>query len=235
MRLHMDKYAATAVKIPLVDDVDGTESVEVAAPDEGPAAMPTVAPLRSLNAAMPQGSARAVQVAEVRAVEALGTRQALRSLRTLQTFSYSVNLLFCRSDVSFYITLSQEGKLWRALHATDLDAAESAFRRFEEQAVRLADVELRYAQLEAQNERAEALIAASEAQAEQLRHDLERHAEQTQLVNSRQQLARKEVAQLEMQRVTSQARLNKAMRQLHQLTVSSNERIPHLTSRRTES
>lgn len=237
MRLHTNRYAAAAVKAPLVDDVAGAQALDVAAPDKAVSAVPTVptvSPLRPMNAVMPQGNARAVQVAEVTAVEALGARQALTSMRTLQTFSYSVNLLFCRSDVSYYITLSQDGKLWRALHATEVEAAESAFRRFEEQAVQLADVELRCAHLEAQNERAEALIAASEAQAEQLRHDLERHAEQAQLVNNRQQQARKDVAQLEMQRVASQARLNKAMRQLHQLCVTSNERIPHLSGRRTE-
>lgn len=111
----------------------------------------------------------------------------------------------------------------------------AAFRHFDEQAIRLADVELRHAQLEAQNEHVEAMVAASEAQAEQLRNDLERHAEQTQLVNNRQQEIRKEVAQLEMQRVASQARLNKALRDIHQLRATSNERIPHLFTRRTES
>ena len=110
----------------------------------------------------------------------------------------------------------------------------AAFRHFDEQAIRLADVELRHAQLEAQNEHVEAMVAASEAQAEQLRNDLERHAEQTQLVNNRQQEIRKEVAQLEMQRVASQARLNKALRDIHQLRATSNERIPHLFTRRTE-
>lgn len=231
MRLQMNKYAAGAAKATLVDEVVGAESADPVAPDTAVPKAPTVSPLRPMNAVMPQGSSRAVQTAEVGAVEALDARQALQTIRTLQTFSYSVSLLFCRSDVSYYVTLSQEGQLWRALHASDLDAAESAFRRFEEQAVGFADVEVRYAQLEAQNERAEAMIAASEAQAEQLRSDLERHAEQTQVVNSRQQQARKDIAQLEMERVTSQARLNKAMRQLHQLCVTSNERIPHLTGR----
>ena len=234
MRLQMNKYAAAAAKATLVDEVVGAEPSDNVPPDTVVREAPTVSPLRPVNAVMPQSSARALQTAEVNAVEVLDARQALKTLRTLQTFSYSVNLMFCRSEVSYYITLSHEGKLWRALRATDLDAAESAFRRYEEQAIGLADVEVRYAQLEAQNERAEAMIAASEAQAEQLRNDLERHAEQTQLVNTRQQQARKDVAQLEMQRVTSQARLNKAMRQLHQLCVQSNERIPHMTSRRIE-
>jgi septal ring factor EnvC (AmiA/AmiB activator) len=192
-------------------------------------------PLRPLNAVMPQGNIRSVQTAEVTTVEALGARQALTPLRTLQTFSYSVNLLFCRSDLSYYVTLCQQGKLWRALHAPELDPAEAAFRHFEEQAIRLADVELRHAQREAQNEHVEAMVAASEAQAEQLRNDLERHAEQTQLLNNRQQEIRKEVAQLDMQRVASQARLNKALRHIHQLRATSNERIPHLSTRRTES
>jgi hypothetical protein len=232
----MSRYAVETARDALVDDVLGTHTASELAPveDAAPAA-PSASPLRPVNAVMPQGTARSVQTAEVAAVEALGARQALVPLRALQTFSYSVNLLFCRSDLSYYVTLCQEGKLWRALHATEFDPAEAAFRHFEDQAIRLADVELRHAQLQAQNEHVEAMVATTEAQAEQLRNDIERHAEQTQFVNSRQQEVRKEVAQLEMHRLASQARLNKALRQIHQLRATSNERIPHLSTRRTES
>jgi hypothetical protein len=42
---------------------------------------------------------------------------------------------------------------------------------------------------------------------------------------------RKEVSQLEAQRVAAQAHLNKAHRQMQQLNLTSNEAIPHLPTR----
>jgi hypothetical protein len=236
MKLYMNRYAAETVKDALVDEVpDAAPPVNPVPPEEAePTHTPTVSPLRPINAVMPHGTARSAQPAEIAAVEALCANHVLTQLRTLQTFAYSVDLLFHSAELSYYVTLSQDGKLWRALHATELDTAEAAFRHFEEQAMRLADVELRHLQLQAQNEHIEAMAAASEAQAQQLRHDLERHAEQTQFVNNQQQQARKEVAQLEAQRIAAQARLNKVLRQMHQLRVTSNERIPHPHCRRTD-
>ncbi|QVN21302.1 DUF2968 domain-containing protein [Burkholderia pyrrocinia] len=194
-----------------------------------------VSPLRPANAATPQGASRMVQAVEIATIEALSAQQALISFRTLQAFSYSANLLFHHTALSYYITLSQDGRLWRALHADDFESAEAAFRSFEEQAVRLADAELRRAYLEAQNRQFAAAIEASEALAERLRNDLESHAAQTQLVTTRQQHLRKEVAQLEMQRAGAKAHLNKTSRQIHQLRAASNELVPHLTKRRAES
>lgn len=236
MKLYLNKYAAETVKDTLIDEVPGAVQPSHPTPQEdaGPTNTPTVSPLRPLNAVLPHGTARSAQPAEIAAVEALGANHALTLIRTLNTFSYSVELLFHNAELAYYVTLSQDGNLWRALHAAELDTAEAAFRHFEEQAMRLADVELKHIQLEAQNEHIEAMAVASEAQARQLREDLERHAEQTQYVNNHQQQARKDVAQLEAQRIAAQARLNKALRQMHQLRVTSNERLPHPHCRRTE-
>ncbi|MGN6651618.1 DUF2968 domain-containing protein [Trinickia sp.] len=236
MKLYLNKSAAETVKDTLVDDVPAAvEPTNVPHDEAGLLNTPTLSPLRPMNAVMPHGSARAAQPAEIAAVEALSASHALTLLRTLNTFSYSVDLLFHSAELSYYVTLSQDGNLWRALHAAELDTAEAAFRHFEDLATRLADVELKHIQLQAQNEHIEAMAAASEAQAQQLRDDLERHAEQTQFVNNQQQQARKEVAQLEAQRIAAQARLNKALRQMHQLRVTSNERLPHPHCRRTDS
>jgi septation ring formation regulator EzrA len=117
------------------------------------------------------------------------------------------------------------------LKATDLEAAQTAFHHFEEQATRLADGETRRAQLEAQNEQLARMIARSEAQAERLRSDLQRRGTHEQAVSNRQHQVRKEVSQLEAQRVAAQAHLNKAHRQIHQLNLTSNEAIPHLPNR----
>ncbi|WP_321800215.1 DUF2968 domain-containing protein [Burkholderia sp. BCC1988] len=238
MKLHLNRRPVVTGEEEAADAFDAAE-VAGAAFAESPAdepvpATPTVSPLRPLNAVMPQGNPRMVQTAELAEVEALGEQQALAPFRTLQAFSYSVNLLFHRTDLSYYITLCHEGRLWRALHANEFDSAEAAFRHFEEQAIRFSDIELRRAQLEAQNLHVATLIEASEAQAERLRNDLEQHAAQSQLVSSRQQHVRREVAQLEAQRVAAQAQLNKSTRQIHQLRATSNERIPHLTTRKND-
>ena len=236
MKLYTNKFAAETVKDALVGE--GPAAVEPSHPaphdEAGPMSAPTVSPLRPLNAVLPHSSARSAQPADLATVETLAASRALTLVRTLHTFSYSVDMFFHSAELSYYITLSQDGKLWRALHAAEFDTAEAAFRHLEDQAMRLAEVELRQVQLVAHNEHIEAMVAASEAQAEQLRHDLERHAEQTQFVNTYQQQAKKDVAQLEMQRIASQARLNKALRQVHQLRVSSNERIPHPHCRRAD-
>ena len=68
-------------------------------------------------------------------------------------------------------------------------------------------------------------------QAERLRVDLQRHSEQEQTVTGRQHQVRKEVAQLEAQRIAAQAQLNKAHRALHQLKVATSEGVPHLHAR----
>lgn len=62
-------------------------------------------------AVMPHGTARSAQPAEIAAVEALSARHALTPLRTLHTFSYSVDMLFHSAELSYYVTLSQHGKL----------------------------------------------------------------------------------------------------------------------------
>ncbi|THJ46795.1 DUF2968 domain-containing protein [Burkholderia sp. LS-044] len=233
MKLHIRRPPTAGVEAGAVDAAYGAIEAPESA-DAFASAAQTAQPLRPMSAVLPQGGSRVVQTAEIAEVEAMMTRNALTSLRTLQTFSYVVALLLYRTEPSYYITLSQDGRLWRALHAAEFESAEVAFRHFEEQAVRLADIELRRTQLEAQNEHLVAMIEESEAQVERLRTDLDNHLEQTHLVSNRQQQVRKEVAQLEAQRLASQAQLNKTVRLIQQLRTTSNERIPNLTVRRID-
>ncbi|WP_080433475.1 DUF2968 domain-containing protein [Burkholderia ubonensis] len=233
MKLHIRRPPTAGVEAGAADAAYGAIEVPESA-DVFASAAHTAQPLRPMSAVLPQGNSRVVQTAEIAEVEAMMTRNALTTLRTLQTFSYVVTLLLYRTELSYYITLRQDGRLWRALNAAEFESAEVAFRHFEEQAVRLADIELRRTQLEAQNEHLVAMIEESEAQVERLRADLDNHLEQTHLVNNRQQQVRKVVAQLEAQRLASQAQLNKTVRLIQQLRTTSNERIPNLTVRRIE-
>ncbi|WP_025602521.1 DUF2968 domain-containing protein [Burkholderia sp. WSM2230] len=207
-----------------------------AASDAASAAVARHAPrpvltLRPVQAVPSQVSARGVQIANTAEVEWLAEEEALTPFRVFRSFAYSVSLLFHAKELVYYVALYQEGALWRALKAADLEAAEAAFRHFEDQATRLSDCETRRAQLEAQNEQLARMIARSEAEAERLRSDLQRRSAQEQAASNRQHQVRKEVSQLEAQRVTAQAHLNKAHRQMQQLKMTSNEAIPHLPSR----
>ncbi|MCG5074294.1 DUF2968 domain-containing protein [Paraburkholderia tagetis] len=176
-------------------------------------------------------SNRPVQVAEGASFEALAAANELTTFRVFRSFDYAVTLLFHGRTLSYFTTLHQDNTLWHALRTTDLESASAAFHHLEEQATRLAEGETRLAQLAAQNAMLTKQIEQSEAQAERLRVDLQRHAEQEHRVSARQHQVRKDVAQLEAQRVAAQAQLNKAHRTIHQLSVASNEGVPHLPGR----
>ena len=194
-------------------------------------ARPVTTTLRPVPVVPSPATGRAIQIADTAEVEWLAEEEALTPFRVFRSFDYSVSLLFHARELTYYVALYQESALWRALKAADLDAAEAAFHHFEEQATRLSEGETRRAQLAAQNEQLARMIAQSESQAERLRCDLQRNAAQEQAVTGRQHQVRKEVSQLEAQRVAAQAQLNKAHRQIHQLNLTSNEGVPHLHGR----
>lgn len=207
-------------------------SVTPAPASEPPEPARPVTTLRPVPVVPSPPVGRPIQMADTAELEWLAEEEALQPFRVFRSFDYSVSLLFHARELVYYVAMYQDGSLWRALKAVDLDAAEAAFHHYEEQATRLADGETRRAQLAAQNEQLARMISQSEAQAERLRCDLQRSAGQEQSVTGRQHQVRKEVAQLEAQRVTAQAQLNKAHRQIHQLNVASNEGVPHLHSNR---
>ncbi|HEY1611353.1 MAG TPA: DUF2968 domain-containing protein [Paraburkholderia sp.] len=216
-----------------------TESAAQSAADEEPPeendgaaeSSRPVPTLRAVAVVPAQVNGRPVRIADGDEFAALATSGELATFRVFRSFDYSVSLQFHAKDLTYYVALHQEGTLWRALKAGDLDAAGSVFRLLEEQAARLADGEARRAQLLAMNDQLVRQIEESEALADRLRNDLQRHTAQEHVVTARQHQVRKEVAQLEAQRVAAQAQLNKAHRLIHQLSVATNEGVPHLPGR----
>lgn len=190
-----------------------------------------VTPLRPVPVMPSPHGRHALQMADIAEVEALTASDAVTSFRFVRSFNYSVNLVFHRVELTYYIALYHDECLWRVLTSTELDSAEAAFRQFEEQAMRLSEIEIRRAVLEAHNERLSRMIAQSEAQAERLRNDLERNDTHSQLVTNRQHQLRREIGQIEAQRVATQAQLNRTLRQVQQLNASNNEGIPHIPTR----
>ncbi|WP_321941693.1 DUF2968 domain-containing protein [Paraburkholderia tropica] len=191
-------------------------------------------PVSTLHAvpAMPAHlSGRPVQIADGASFEALVATHAMTTFRSFRSFDYTVTLLFHGETLGYFVALHQDGALWHAFRAADIDSAGAVFHHLQEQATRLADGETRIAQLSAQNVLLARQIEDSEAQAERLRVDLQRHAEQEHRVSARQHQVRKDVAQMEAQRIAAQAQLNKAHRTIHQLSVTSSEGVPHLHGR----
>ena len=207
-----------------------TETLAPSAPDPAAASRP-VSTLHAVPAVPAHLSNRPVQLADGASFEALAAANELATFRVFRSFDYVVTLLFHGPTLAYFVTLHQDNTLWHALRATELDAASAAFHHLEEQATRLAEGETRLAQLAAQNAMLTKQIEQSEAQAERLRVNLQRHTEQEHRVNARQHQVRKDVAQLEAQRIAAQAQLNKAHRTIHQLSVTSNEGVPHLPGR----
>lgn len=208
----------------------GAEALAPNMPDAATAPRP-VSTLHAVPAMPSHLSNRPVQLADGASFEALVAANELTTFRVFRSFDYTVTLLFHGPTLSYFVTLHQDNTLWHALRATDPDSAGAAFHHLEEQAMRLAEGETRLAQLAAQNAMLTKQIEQSEAQAERLRVDLQRHAEQEHRVSAHQHQVRKDVAQLEAQRIAAQAQLNKAHRTIHQLSVTSNEGVPHLPGR----
>ncbi|SDC13800.1 DUF2968 domain-containing protein [Paraburkholderia lycopersici] len=230
-----DPHAASASGSPADSVVEIESRAEPAAgatlPGEGASGPRPVSTLHAVPVMPAHLNGRPVQIADGAAFEALRAADELTTFRVYRCFAYTVSLFFHPPTLGYFVALHQESVLWRALKANDLDAAGSAFHLMQEQATRLADGETRRAQLVAQNAELARLIEESETQAERLRVDLQRHSEQEQTVTGRQHQVRKEVAQLEAQRIAAQAQLNKAHRALHQLKVATSEGVPHLHAR----
>ena len=234
---------ATAVTDALVssaDEPEGTMPSIVSEeaqhePRPNPAESVTLSPqARSVTVVTPHPGTRAVQMADTATLERLSAAEDLAQFRFFQSFDYSAALLFQGEGPDYYVALYHDRALWRAFMTVDLDSAEATFRHVQEQIVRLTEADIRRTQLKSTNARLARSIERTEAQAEQLRNDIEREVTQTQLVNTREHEVRKELAQLEAQRVSAQAQLNKATRQVHSLRLTNNEGIPHLPSRREE-
>jgi hypothetical protein len=191
-----------------------------------------VTPLRAVMPSAPQTGSHPLQAVQIAEVEWLLQQSALATFRTFSSFAFTAALLFHARELSYYAVLYHEDAVWRVLKANDIDAAEPAFHHFVDQAMRLAEADIRRVYLEAQNQQFTRLIAESEAQIERVRIDLQRGVSQDQEVALKQQEVRKQLAQLEARRVAAQVQLTKLQRQLHQLDTASNEAIPHLPSSR---
>jgi hypothetical protein len=105
----------------------GASTAEAPSPAEPARPVTTLRPVPVVPS---QVYTRGVQVADTAEIEWLAEEEALTPFRVFRSFAYSVSLLFHAKELVYYVALYQDGLLWRALKAGDLEAAEGAFHHF---------------------------------------------------------------------------------------------------------
>lgn len=167
-----------------------------------------------------------VEVADVEEVEWLEREAAVTTMRELQSFGHGVRLYFHAPDLTFYAAIYMDELLWRAVKSTEFELAEKAFDEFALQVNNRARAEVRRVQLEAKNVQLKRRIAESEARAERLRANMQRHAMQKKRAMERDGTLRNDIKQLEATRVQAQLHANRTVRQIGQLYSSCAAELP---------
>ncbi|GLU33276.1 DUF2968 domain-containing protein [Trinickia caryophylli] len=207
-------------------DIDATRHRTEGSAAGGELPPATVVALHDVPATSHHGSQRASKPADIEEVADRILANALTPVQVFSSFEYEINLLFEPASLGFYVVLSHAGTIRRALQCAALEGACQAFRHFQEQILVWCELELRRVQIDARNAQLAALFNDAVAEAERLRADIERSGALVHLVNSRQQVLRREVAQLQAQRISTQAQLDRQLRQLAQLRLCAAGGIP---------
>ncbi|MGI4812255.1 MAG: DUF2968 domain-containing protein [Janthinobacterium lividum] len=132
----------------------------------------------------------------------------LVELRTSYNGSYGASLLFYPREITYYVALFQQKNFWRVIKTTDADRADMVYRDFALQTRKLADVEIRRTQLEAQKAFTERMIARTQDHVSRLQADLAVAQTRQEAVTEHQRAAQQQAAELESQRRAAQSELN---------------------------
>jgi RecA/RadA recombinase len=150
----------------------------------------------------------------------------LVELRTTYNGSYGASLFFYPPDMTWYVVLFQDKHFWRVIRSQDEGRSEAIYADFARQTERLADVEIRRTQLEAQKAYIQRVIALSEDRARRLQADLDvAHTQQAQ-VNDRQRQMQEDAAALRSAKAQAQAQLSDVQRQVQDLQRQTEAGLP---------
>jgi RecA/RadA recombinase len=150
----------------------------------------------------------------------------LVELRTTYNGSYGASLFFYPPDMTWYVVLFQDKHFWRVIRSQDEGRSEAIYADFARQTERLADVEIRRTQLEAQKAYIQRVIALSEDRARRLQADLDvAHTQQAQ-VNDRQRQMQEDAAALRSAKAQAQAQLSDVQRQVQDLQRQTEVGLP---------
>jgi len=152
--------------------------------------------------------------------------EQLVELRTTYNGSYGASLFFYPSDMAWYVALFQDKRFWRVIRSQDETRAQAIYLDFARQTERLADVEVRRTQLEAQKAYIERVIALSEDRARRLQADLDVARTQQAHVDERQRQMQADATELRAGKARAQAQLRDVQRQVQVLQSAAEAGLP---------
>jgi uncharacterized phage infection (PIP) family protein YhgE len=178
-----------------------------------------------VGAADEQASADSSQ-GDVAALMQLIHDSQLVELRTTYNGSFGASLFFYPPDMTWYVALFQDKHFWRVIRSQDEARAEAIYANFAKQTERLADVEIRRTQLDAQKAYIERVIAQSEDRARRLQADLNVARTQQAQVNDRQRQMLADATALRSEKARAQDQLRELQRQVKDLQRQTEAGLP---------
>jgi hypothetical protein len=150
----------------------------------------------------------------------------LVELRTTYNASYGASLFFYPPEMTYYVVLFQDKHFWRVIRSQDEARSESIYANFVQQTQRLAEVEIRRMQIEAQKAFIDRVIAINEDRARRLQADIDVARTQQARVDDYQRQAQGNAAALNAEKIQAQAQLRELQNQVDQLQRETEQGLP---------
>ncbi|AMP03396.1 DUF2968 domain-containing protein [Collimonas pratensis] len=162
----------------------------------------TVAPTPAASVkATPSGNSTITELQQ------LMQSQGVSELRTTYNGNYGSSLLFKPDNRTYYVALFQQKNFWRVVKTTSDIQAEQIYKSFVSQTEKLAAIDIRRIQLEAEKTYTEQQIASQETRLSALQNDLVVQQQQEQNVNAQQEQARQQAQVLSSKQQAARSEL----------------------------
>ncbi|WP_028215877.1 DUF2968 domain-containing protein [Paraburkholderia oxyphila] len=150
----------------------------------------------------------------------------LVELRTTYNASYGASLFFYPPEMTYYVVLFQDKHFWRVIRSQDDTRAEAIYANFVQQTQRLAEVEIRRTQIEAQKAFIDRVIAINEDRARRLQADLNVARTQQARVDDYQRQMQGNARALNAEKLQAQTQLRDLQNQVDQLQRETEVGLP---------
>ncbi|QBQ96997.1 DUF2968 domain-containing protein [Paraburkholderia pallida] len=150
----------------------------------------------------------------------------LVELRTTYNASYGASLFFYPPEMTYYVVLFQDKHFWRVIRSQDDTRAEAIYANFVQQTQRLAEVEIRRTQIEAQKAFIDRVIAINEDRARRLQADLNVARTQQARVDDYQRQMQGNARALNAEKIQAQTQLRDLQNQVDQLQRETEVGLP---------
>jgi hypothetical protein len=169
----------------------------------------TVSPAPATVAPTPAASVKATPGGNstITELQQLMQSQGVSELRTTYNGNYGASLLFKPDNRTYYVALFQQKNFWRVVKTTSDTQAEQIYKSFVSQTEKLAAIDIRRIQLEAEKTYTEQQIASQETRLSALQNDLVVQQQQEQNVNAQQEQARQQAQALSSKQQAARSEL----------------------------